>query len=132
MWDLTIPGDHDFYIDTTAAPVLVHNCNGGVYTLRDEAGNVVRTGRASNLATREYQLNRDPVLGQYEFNVEYRTDVYAEQRGLEQTLYDRYPGAQAANGGYNVIRAVGPENPNGPGYMQAAEDYLAGLAEGGG
>jgi hypothetical protein len=29
MWDLTVPGnnDHDFYIDTTAAPVLVHNCN---------------------------------------------------------------------------------------------------------
>jgi hypothetical protein len=26
MWDLTIPGDHDFYIDTAAAPVLVHNC----------------------------------------------------------------------------------------------------------
>jgi hypothetical protein len=30
MWDLTIPGndDHDFYIDTTAAEVLVHNCGG--------------------------------------------------------------------------------------------------------
>jgi hypothetical protein len=30
MWDLTIPGnnDHDFYIDTTAAAVLVHNCGG--------------------------------------------------------------------------------------------------------
>jgi hypothetical protein len=28
MWDLTIPGnnDHDFYIDTTTADVLVHNC----------------------------------------------------------------------------------------------------------
>lgn len=26
MWDLTIPGDHDFYIATTAADVLVHNC----------------------------------------------------------------------------------------------------------
>jgi hypothetical protein len=26
MWDLTVPGDHDFYIDTVAAPVLVHNC----------------------------------------------------------------------------------------------------------
>jgi hypothetical protein len=27
MWDLTVPGnnDHDFYIDTTAAPVIVHN-----------------------------------------------------------------------------------------------------------
>lgn len=28
MWDLTIPGDHDFYIDTAAALVLVHNCTG--------------------------------------------------------------------------------------------------------
>jgi RHS repeat-associated protein len=30
MWDLTIPGgnDHDFYIDTTIAAVLVHNCDG--------------------------------------------------------------------------------------------------------
>jgi hypothetical protein len=28
MWDLTVPGnnDYDFYIDTTATPVLVHNC----------------------------------------------------------------------------------------------------------
>ena len=27
MWDLTIPGDHDFYINTAAAPILVHNCS---------------------------------------------------------------------------------------------------------
>ncbi len=29
MWDITVPGnnDHDFYIDTTAADVLVHNCD---------------------------------------------------------------------------------------------------------
>jgi RHS repeat-associated protein len=26
MWDLTVPGDHDFYIQTAAAAVLVHNC----------------------------------------------------------------------------------------------------------
>jgi Pretoxin HINT domain len=28
MWDLTVPGngDHDFYIDTTVATILVHNC----------------------------------------------------------------------------------------------------------
>jgi hypothetical protein len=25
MWDLTIPADHDFYIETTAAAILVHN-----------------------------------------------------------------------------------------------------------
>jgi hypothetical protein len=29
MWDLTITADHDFYIDTTAAPVLVHNAGCG-------------------------------------------------------------------------------------------------------
>jgi hypothetical protein len=28
MWDLSVPGgnDHDFYIDTRTAAVLVHNC----------------------------------------------------------------------------------------------------------
>ena len=30
MWDLTIPGNHDFYIATTAADILVHNCAGPV------------------------------------------------------------------------------------------------------
>ena len=27
MWDLTVPGDHDFYVVTAAAPILVHNCD---------------------------------------------------------------------------------------------------------
>lgn len=27
MWDLTIPGAHDFYIDTTDADILVHDCS---------------------------------------------------------------------------------------------------------
>ncbi len=26
MWDLTVAGDHDFYVDTVASAVLVHNC----------------------------------------------------------------------------------------------------------
>lgn len=65
-----------------------------------------------------------PVLGEYRFNVEYRTDVYAEQRGLEQVLYDRYPGAQAANGGFNRIRGISPSNPNLPTHMQSAWDFL--------
>ena len=59
------------------------------------------------------QLANDPALGQFEFQVEYRTDVYAEQRGLEQLLYKSYPEAQAANGGYNFIRAINPLNPEG-------------------
>jgi len=31
MWDLSVPGgdDHDFYIDTTIATILVHNCDIG-------------------------------------------------------------------------------------------------------
>ncbi|MHB1594941.1 MAG: hypothetical protein ACYCO9_14210 [Streptosporangiaceae bacterium] len=109
--------------DTAAA-------RGGVYTLRDAAGNVVRTGRSVNLAARQVAHANDPVLGEFEFQVEYRTNVYAEQRGLEQILYDRYPGAQAANGGYNMIRGISPLNPRGPGYMQAAYDFL-GRLEGG-
>ena len=28
MWDLTIPTDHDFYIQTAASTVLVHNIGG--------------------------------------------------------------------------------------------------------
>jgi hypothetical protein len=98
--------------------------------LRDEAGDVVRTGRSSDLAARAVAHANDPVPLQFQF--EYRTDVYAEQRGLEQMLYDQCPGAQAANGGYNMIRGVSPLNPNGPGYMQAANDYLEALLVGGG
>jgi hypothetical protein len=30
MWDLTIPGNHDFYVATTVADILVHNCAGPV------------------------------------------------------------------------------------------------------
>jgi hypothetical protein len=29
MWDLTIQDDHDFYVETAATAVLVHNCGGG-------------------------------------------------------------------------------------------------------
>jgi RHS repeat-associated protein len=31
MWDLTIQDDHDFYIQTAATDVLVHNCGGGFF-----------------------------------------------------------------------------------------------------
>lgn len=83
----------------TAAESGATAARGGVYTLRDEAGAVVRTGRTNDLAARQVQHANDPVLGDFQFNVEYRTDVYAEQRGLEDVLYNRYPEAQAANGG---------------------------------
>jgi hypothetical protein len=65
-----------------------------------------------------------------EFQVEYGTDVYAEQRGLERMLYEQYPEAQGANGGYNMIRGISPESPSGPGYLQSAMDYLRRLLGG--
>jgi hypothetical protein len=94
--------------------------------LRDpETGAVVRTGRSNKLAGREIAHANDSVLGDYEFQVEYRTDAYAEQRGLEHEMYNRYPEAMSEYGGFNMIRAVSPTNRKLPGYVQAANDYLS-------
>ena len=55
MWDLTIPGDHDFYIATTVADILVHNCsrNQGVYIFDDisDPGSVY-IGKTNNFVQR--------------------------------------------------------------------------------
>lgn len=97
---------------------------GGVYSLRDENGTVVRTGRSLDLSARRTAHASDPELGGFEFQVEYRTDIYAQQRGLEQVLYERYPSAMSKNGGYNKIRGISPTNPKGPMYRQAAQQFL--------
>jgi len=110
------------------AQAAADSAKGGVYSLTDDAGNVVRTGRTINLDVRATQHQADPVLGQFEFQPVYRTDVLAEQRGLEQVLYDLNPGAMSVNGGYNYIRPISPSNPNRPGYAQAASDYLSRVA----
>jgi hypothetical protein len=59
---------------------------------------VVRTGRTKDFEARELAHASDPVLGKFEFNPEYYTDNYAEQRGLEQLLYERHPEAQFQHG----------------------------------
>jgi hypothetical protein len=131
MWDLTIPRDHDFYVQAAGTAILVHNCvplrryQGGVYTLREEdTGVVVRTGKTGNLYERRLDHARHSVLGQYRFHIEYLTDDPDEQAGLEQMLYDKYPEAQRANGGFNKRRAVDPANRDYQRYMQAAQAYL--------
>ena len=105
----------------------VASSRGGVYSLRDAEGNVVRTGRTNNLAARAAAHAKNAVLKQFKFNIEFETDDYATQRGLENVLYNAHPEAQAANGGYNMIRAISPSNPNLGKYLQAAADYLSGL-----
>lgn len=90
----------------------------------------MRTGRSNDLEAREAAHFNDDVLGGFKFNVEYRTDVYSEQRGLEQILYDRHPGARAVNGGFNKIRAISPRNPNFGDYIEDAFAYLDRLGGG--
>lgn len=68
---------------------------------------------------------RDPELGRYRFQVEYLTDDHNEQMGLEQMLYEKYPEAQSANGGFNKYRAVDVTKDYYQTYRQAALDYLA-------
>jgi RHS repeat-associated protein len=91
---------------------------GGVYTLTDqETGTVVRTGRSNDLMRRELEHRQDPILGKYRFDVIYRTDSYAAQRGLEQVLYDKYKAF------LNKIRPISPKNPKAAKYMNAAKEF---------
>ena len=65
MWDLTIPGNHDFYIATAAADILVHNCdkNQGVYIFDDisDPGSVY-IGKTDNFVRRLGEHVRDGKL----------------------------------------------------------------------
>ena len=95
---------------------------GGVYLLRNaETGEVMRTGRTNDLARRKAEHAIDPALKDYDFEPVYRTDNYAEQRGLEQELDWRY------NPPLNYKRPIDPYNANLMDYLRAANDYLDGL-----
>lgn len=80
---------------------------------------MVRTGRTNDLARRQAEHARDPSLEQYRFDEVHRTDVYAEQRGLEAELYKQHPNLEL-----NKIRPISPQNHKLPQYEQAAQDYL--------
>ena len=105
MWDLTVPGnnDHDFYVpsirhdsrpSSTTAQRAASRAAAEVYTLRDpETGAVVRTGRATSLAERALAHARTPELSPFRFQVEYRTNDFNTQVGLERMLYEGYSGS---------------------------------------
>jgi uncharacterized protein RhaS with RHS repeats len=95
------------------------NAKGGVYSIREkQTGEVVYVGRSSDLASREQQHRKNYPKNSYEFKVEYRTDDYNQQRGLEQYLYDKY---QPRN---NRIRPISPRNPKRSQYEDAARKVL--------
>jgi hypothetical protein len=92
---------------------------GGAYVLFNaESGAVMRSGRTINLVQRKAQHLRDPVLGGFKFNAVFKTNIYAEQRGLEQYLHNLHSPP------LNKIRPISPWNPKGPGYMRAAQEFL--------
>ena len=91
---------------------------GGTYVLKNELGDVMRSGRTKDLARRECEHARDPDLKDYVFEPVYRTDNYAQQRGLEELLNKTY------NPPLDKILPIGSRNPNAQAYRDAAQQYL--------
>jgi len=92
-----------------------------VYVLRDPVtGEVVRVGRTNDFARRAAEHARDPALRGYEFERVYPTDSYAEQRGLEQVLHDRYDPP------LDRINPISPRNSKRQDYLDAAQRFLSG------
>jgi hypothetical protein len=103
----------------TLPKVAATQARGGTYILRDPATDrVMRSGRTNDLARRRAEHLRDPELRDYEFEVVHRTDVYAEQRGLEQILHETH------NPPLNKIGGIDPKNRRLPEYREAARRFL--------
>ena len=122
VFNFTVEGNHNYFIlakeyECGQTCVLVHNA-GGVYALRDpNTGEIVRTGRTNDFPRRKAEHALDPNLGQYEFETLNPTNIYAEQRGLEQIAHELY------NPRLNKINPISPSNPNKPTYIKAANGY---------
>ena len=90
---------------------------GGTYLLRDpETGQVMRTGRTKDMERRAKEHRRSDVTADLEFEVDVRTDVYAEQRGREQILHERYQPP------LNKIEPIGSRNPRRQEYLDATRN----------
>ena len=78
----------------------------------------MRSGRTNDLARRQLEHARDPALKDLDLATAHRTDMRAEQRGLEQMLHDQYSPP------LNAIRPISPGNPKLNDYMDAARRFL--------
>ncbi len=98
---------------------LGQTAKGGTYVLKDgRSGQIMRSGRSNNLLRRRAEHSRDPLLKDYMFEPVHRTDVYKQQRGLEQFLHDMH------NPPLNKVRPISPKNPRRQKYIDAAEEFL--------
>jgi hypothetical protein len=97
-------------LPTTSSQQNITYAKGGTYVLKDPVtGEVMRTGRTSDLSRREREHSGSGLI----FEVDKRTDDYDAQRGREQIIHDRY------NPSLNRIRPISPNNPNRDRYLEA-------------
>jgi len=95
---------------------------GGVYRLVDKnTGTTMRTGRTNDLIRRSAEHARNPDLADFKFETVWKTDDYAEQRGLEQILHDKY------HPPLDKVNAISPRNPYINIYTNAAQRFLQGV-----
>lgn len=84
----------------------------------------MRTGRTDDLNRRGSEHKRDPDLKVFDYKPIYRTDDYAEQRGLEQILHNTATAAQGFPPPLNFNQPISPGNPNYMNYMILAQQFL--------
>jgi len=91
---------------------------GGTYKLKDaDTGQVKRTGRTNDLNRRRGEHRRSNETKDLEFEVDRRTDNYAQQRGREQVIHDQHPEADL-----NKKSPISPNNPRRNEYLDAAKE----------
>jgi RHS repeat-associated protein len=103
--------------------VAKKKAKGGVYVLKDGA-KVVRTGRSKNLNKRRLEHARTVELQDFDFQIKYTTDDYAEQRGLEHLLYEKHAATAGPGVGFNKVGAIANRNKKKKSYIAAAMKYL--------
>ncbi|MEV6443061.1 RHS repeat-associated core domain-containing protein [Amycolatopsis sp. NPDC051716] len=94
---------------------------GGVYTLRDDDGNVQYVGRTNDFGKRRIAHGSSPTKGGLNFQQEYTSQDYDTVRGLEQYLYDVHSPI------LNKIRPISLRNGNIGKYLEAACKFIGEL-----
>ena len=76
----------------------------------------MRTGRTNDLNRRRGEHARDQATKDLRFEIDRRTDNYAQQRGREQIIHDRY------NPPLNVIEPIRANHPLRVYYLRAGNE----------
>jgi hypothetical protein len=100
---------------------------GGTYKLIDpETEEVRRTGRSNDLKKRESDHANAKETKDLRFDVDKRTNNYAEQRGREHAIHEQHPEARNTKHpeggnecGLNKCRAISPKNKKKDKYLEA-------------